>query len=83
MTLMKSSTKQYQIMQLKRPLESNLTNDVLLFFASSQQSPFLRKMYRLALTVLLTVFGCITTAVVSKWYQKSRLKILKCKALLF
>ena len=60
MTLMKSSTKQDNAVKKatrKQPL-------VLLFFRVEQQSPFLRKMDRLALLTVIDVFG-ITTAVVN------------------
>ena len=62
MTLMKSSTKQDNAVKKatrKQPL-------VLLFFRVQQQSPFLRKMYRLALLSLtvIDVFG-ITAVVVN------------------
>ena len=60
MTLMKSSTKQDNAVKKatrKQPL-------VLLFFRVQQQSPFLRKMDRLALLTVIDVFG-ITAAVVN------------------
>ena len=60
MTLMKSSTKQDNAVKKatrKQPL-------VLLFFRVEQQSPFLRKMDRLALLTVIDVFG-ITAAVVN------------------
>ena len=59
MTLMKSSTKQDNAVKKatrKQPL-------VLLFFRVEQQSPFLRKMDRLALLTVIDVFGIITAVV--------------------